>query len=71
MAQSAIMSSEAPRKSPVSETITRSPAASPDSTSIFEIEDKAHMNEKMDDLISFVTSDRYAKLRKQIGIALG
>ena len=39
--------------------------------SIFDIEDKAHTNEKMDDLISFVTSDRYARLRKQIGIALG
>lgn len=38
---------------------------------IFELEDKAHLNEKMDDLISFVTSDRYARLRKQIGIALG
>ncbi|CAN5813828.1 hypothetical protein BH09MYX1_BH09MYX1_45910 [soil metagenome] len=37
---------------------------------IFELEDKAHTTEKMDDLISFVTSDRYARLRKQIGISL-
>ena len=37
---------------------------------IFEVEDKAHVTEKMDDLLSFVTSDRYAKLRKQIGIAV-
>ena len=32
--------------------------------------DKAHLDEKMDDLMSFVVSDRYAKLRKQIGIAI-
>ncbi|MCL2778323.1 MAG: hypothetical protein FWD73_09990 [Polyangiaceae bacterium] len=38
---------------------------------VFALEDEAHANEKMDDLISFVVSDRYAKLRKQIGIALG
>ncbi|MDB4998553.1 MAG: domain protein putative component of TonB system [Myxococcaceae bacterium] len=37
---------------------------------INEIEDKAHLTEKMDDLLVFVTSDRYARLRKQIGIAL-
>jgi hypothetical protein len=29
------------------------------------------INEKMDDLLVFALSDRYAKLRKQIGIALG
>lgn len=34
------------------------------------LEDKAHLDEKMDDLMSFVVSDRYAKLRKQIGIAI-
>jgi hypothetical protein len=38
--------------------------------SVFAIEDKAHLDEKMDDLMSFVVSDRYAKLRKQIGIAV-
>lgn len=39
--------------------------------SVFSIEDKAHLDEKMDDLMTFVVSDRYARLRKQIGIALG
>ncbi|MDB4941043.1 MAG: domain protein putative component of TonB system [Labilithrix sp.] len=34
------------------------------------LEDATHLNEKMDDLMSFVVSDRYSKLRKQIGIAL-
>ncbi len=29
-----------------------------------------HVEEKMDDLMSFVLSDRYAKLRRQIGIAI-
>lgn len=33
-------------------------------------EDEAHRNERMDDLMSFVLSDRYAKLRRQIGIAI-
>ncbi len=37
---------------------------------ILAAEDSAHANEKMDDLMSFVVSDRYAKLRKQIGIAV-
>jgi hypothetical protein len=37
---------------------------------VFAAEDKAHLGEKMDDLMSFVVSDRYAKLRKQIGIAV-
>jgi hypothetical protein len=37
---------------------------------ILSVEDKAHVGEKMDDLMSFVVSDRYSKLRKQIGIAL-
>ncbi len=37
---------------------------------IFSLEDKTHVGEKMDDLMSFVVSDRYAKLRKQIGIAI-
>jgi hypothetical protein len=34
-------------------------------------EDKAHADERMDDLMSFCVSDRYTKLRKQIGIAIG
>ena len=38
--------------------------------SIFALEDKAHVDEKMDDLMIFTLSDRYAKLRKQIGIAI-
>jgi len=29
------------------------------------------LDERMDDLMSFVLSDRYAKLRRQIGIAIG
>ena len=37
---------------------------------VLSCEDKAHLDEKMDDLMSFVVSDRYAKLRKQIGIAI-
>jgi golgin subfamily B member 1 len=37
---------------------------------VYAIEDSAHLAEKMDDLMSFVLSDRYAKLRKQIGIAI-
>src|SRR6185369_2044916 len=31
---------------------------------IISLEDKTHLDEKMDDLMSFVLSDRYAKLRK-------
>ncbi|HSO37951.1 MAG TPA: hypothetical protein VLT33_35730, partial [Labilithrix sp.] len=38
--------------------------------SIFALEDPTHLGEKMDDLMSFVVSDRYAKLRRQIGIAV-
>ena len=38
--------------------------------SVYALEDPAHLGEKMDDLMSFVVSDRYAKLRKQIGIAV-
>lgn len=37
---------------------------------VYALEDPAHLGEKMDDLMSFVVSDRYAKLRKQIGIAV-
>jgi hypothetical protein len=37
---------------------------------VFALEDGAHLDEKMDDLMSFVVSDRYAKLRRQIGIAV-
>ena len=38
--------------------------------SVIELEDAAHLTEKMDDLLMFVASDRYARLRRQIGIAL-
>jgi hypothetical protein len=37
---------------------------------VIALEDNAHLDEKMDDLMSFVVSDRYSKLRKQIGIAI-
>ncbi len=37
---------------------------------VFAIEDAPHLAERMDDLMSFVVSDRYAKLRRQIGIAV-
>lgn len=37
---------------------------------VFAIEDMPHLDENMDDLMSFVVSDRYSKLRKQIGIAI-
>ena len=38
--------------------------------SVLAIEDPAHVEEKMNDLIVFATSDRYARLRKQLGIAV-
>jgi len=40
--------------------------------SIFTLEagPAGHVEERMDDLMSFVLSDRYAKLRRQIGIAI-
>jgi hypothetical protein len=37
---------------------------------VLELEDRATADAKMDDLIVFATSDRYAKLRQQIGLAL-
>ena len=37
---------------------------------VLSLEDPAHVDEQMNDLMSFIVSDRYAKLRKQIGIAL-
>ncbi len=37
---------------------------------VLELEDAAHLQERMDDLLVFVTSDRYAKVRRQIGIAV-
>jgi hypothetical protein len=37
---------------------------------IFELEDPRTADSKMDDLLIFVTSDRYASIRKQIGLAL-
>jgi hypothetical protein len=42
----------------------------PAAHTVFELEDKAHSPEKLDDLMSFAVSDRYSKLRKQIGIAI-
>jgi hypothetical protein len=36
---------------------------------IFELEDPRTVTTKMDDLLAFTVSDRYANLRKQIGIA--
>jgi hypothetical protein len=36
---------------------------------VFESENAATVRERMDDLIVFVTSDRYARLRKQVGLA--
>jgi hypothetical protein len=36
---------------------------------IFELEDPRTVATKMDDLLAFTASDRYANLRKQIGIA--
>ncbi len=33
-------------------------------------EDKEKLQERMDDLLTFVSSDRYGKLRKQLGIAI-
>jgi hypothetical protein len=37
---------------------------------VLALEDKDHLDEKMDDLLIFVTSDRAARLRKQLGIAI-
>lgn len=37
---------------------------------VFQLEDPSTADAKMDDLIVFVTSDRYARLRQQIGLAL-
>lgn len=37
---------------------------------VLSLEDPAHVDEKMDDLLSFMVSDRYVRLRKQLGIAL-
>jgi hypothetical protein len=37
---------------------------------VLELEDRSTADAKMDDLIVFVTSDRYARLRQQIGLAL-
>jgi hypothetical protein len=39
---------------------------------VFELDsDKEKLQERMDDLLTFVSSDRYGKLRKQLGIAVG
>jgi hypothetical protein len=37
---------------------------------VFELEDARTADSKMDDLVSFVASDRYAQIRKQIGLAI-
>ncbi|MET0591378.1 MAG: hypothetical protein ABW133_01680 [Polyangiaceae bacterium] len=37
---------------------------------VFELEDPRSIDAKMDDLLVFVTSDRYASIRKQIGLAI-
>ena len=37
---------------------------------VFELDERASAEGKMDDLVAFSTSDRYAKLRQQIGLAL-
>lgn len=39
--------------------------------SVFDLDDKSKTQERIDDLLAFVSSDRYAKLRKQLGIAIG
>jgi len=39
--------------------------------SVLDLEDNEKTQERMDDLLSFIASDRYGKLRKQIGIAVG
>ena len=38
--------------------------------SVLSLTDEGHLDERMDDLLSFVASERYTKLRKQLGIAL-
>lgn len=38
---------------------------------VLALEDKDHASEKMDDLVGFSVSDRYAKLRRQLGVAIG
>jgi len=38
---------------------------------VFDLDDKEKSKERMDDLLTFCSSDRYGKLRKQIGIAVG
>jgi hypothetical protein len=37
---------------------------------VYALEDPTHLDEKINDLMSFVVSDRYANLRKQIGISI-
>ena len=36
---------------------------------ILSLTDETHAAERMDDLLSFVVSERYSKLRKQLGVA--
>jgi hypothetical protein len=37
---------------------------------VIKLDDPAHEADKVDDLLAFVTSERYARLRKQLGIAI-
>ena len=39
--------------------------------SVLTLEDPLRAKERMDDLLAFAVSERHAKLRKQIGIAIG
>ncbi len=38
---------------------------------MLRLEDPAHVEERIDDLLLFAVGERYAKLRKQLGVALG
>ena len=38
---------------------------------VFDLDDKAKSQERMDDLLTFASSDRYGKLRRQLGISVG
>jgi hypothetical protein len=37
---------------------------------VLEIENRESAREKMDDLLVYTTSDRYAKLRRQMGLGV-
>lgn len=38
--------------------------------SVLALEDTAHVNDRMDDLLAFMLSERYTKLRSQLGLAI-